>query len=87
MSQLAPFISKNAPNVFYNYILKCFVISDLKIGKLTHQDIGQMQMYVNYYTREMMNEGDSHPICIILCADKSDSVEKRTGKRAGIAGN
>jgi len=43
--------------VFYNYILKCFVLIDLKIGKLTHKDIGQMQMYVNYYTREMMDEG------------------------------
>ncbi len=57
--------------VFYNYILKCFVIIDLKVGKLTHQDIGQMQMYVNYYTRELMNEGDNLPIGIILCADKS----------------
>jgi predicted nuclease of restriction endonuclease-like (RecB) superfamily len=64
--------------VFYNYILKCFVIIDLKVGKLTHQDIGQMQMYINYYTREMMNEGDSIPIGIILCADKSDSVVKYT---------
>lgn len=64
--------------VFYNYILKCFVIIDLKIGKLTHQDIGQMQMYVNYYTREMMNEGDNLPIGIILCADKSESVVKYT---------
>ena len=64
--------------VFYNYILKCFVIIDLKVGKLTHQDIGQMQMYVNYYTRELMNEGDNPPIGIILCADKSDSVVKYT---------
>lgn len=64
--------------VFYNYILKCFVIIDLKVGKLTHQDIGQMQMYVNYYTREMMNEGDNLPIGIILCADKSHSVVKYT---------
>ena len=64
--------------VFYNYILKCFVIIDLKIGKLAHQDIGQMQMYVNYYTRELMNEGDNPPIGIILCADKSDSVVKYT---------
>ena len=45
--------------VFYNYILKCFVLIDLKMGKLTHQDLEQMQMYVNYYTREMMNEGDT----------------------------
>ena len=43
--------------VFYNYILKCFVLFDLKTGTLTHQDLGQMQMYVNYYTRELMNEG------------------------------
>lgn len=64
--------------VFYNYILKCFVIVDLKVGKLKHQDIGQMQMYVNYYTRELMNEGDSLPIGIILCADKSESVVKYT---------
>lgn len=64
--------------VFYNYILKYFVIIDLKVGKLTHQDIGQMQMYVNYYTREMKNEGDNLPIGIILCADKSDSVVKYT---------
>ena len=42
--------------VFYNYILKCFVLFDLKTGTLTHQDLGQMQMYVNYYTRELMNE-------------------------------
>ena len=48
--------------VFYNYILKCFVLIDLKIGKLNHQDLVQMQMCVNYYTREMMNEGDNRPI-------------------------
>jgi len=64
--------------VFYNYILKCFVLIDLKLGDLTHQDLGQMQMYVNYYTREMMNEGDSPPIGIVLCADKSDTVVKYT---------
>ncbi len=64
--------------VFYNYILKCFVIVDLKLGKLTHQDLGQMQMYVNYYTRKMMNDGDNPPIGIVLCADKSESVVKYT---------
>jgi len=64
--------------VFYNYILKCFVLIDLKAGKLTHQDIGQMQMYVNYYTRELMYENDNPPIGIILCADKSESVVKFT---------
>jgi predicted nuclease of restriction endonuclease-like (RecB) superfamily len=64
--------------VFYNYILKCFVLIDLKTGKLTHQDIGQMQMYVNYYTRELKNEDDNPAIGIILCADKSESVVKFT---------
>ena len=64
--------------VFYNYILKCFVIIDLKLGDLTHQDLGQMQMYVNYYTREMMNDGDNPPIGIVLCADKSDQIVKYT---------
>ena len=64
--------------VFYNYILKCFVIIDLKLGDLTHQDLGQMQMYVNYYTREMSNEGDNSPIGIVLCADKSDQIVKYT---------
>ena len=64
--------------VFYNYITKCFVLFDLKNGDLTHQDIGQMQMYVNYYTREMMNEGDNPPIGILLCADKSDTLVRYT---------
>ena len=62
--------------VFYNYILKCFVLFDLKVGKLKHQDLGQMQMYVNYYTREMMNDGDNPPIGIVLCANKSDTMVK-----------
>ncbi len=64
--------------VFYNYILKCFVLIDLKIGKLSHQDMGQMQMYVNYYTREMINEGDNPPIGILLCEAKSDAVVRYT---------
>ena len=64
--------------VFYNYILKCFVLIDLKVGDLTHQDLGQMQMYVHYYERELMNEGDDPPIGIVLCADKSESVVKYT---------
>jgi len=64
--------------VFYNYILKCFVLIDLKIGDLTHQDLGQMQMYVHYYEREMMNEGDNPPIGIVLCADKSDAIVRYT---------
>ena len=61
-----------------NPILKCFVLFDLKTDKLTHQDLGQMQMYVNYYTRELMNEGDNPPIGIVLCAEKNDAVVKYT---------
>ena len=64
--------------VFYNYILKCFVLIYLKLGDLTHQDLGQMQMYVHYFQEEMMNEGDNPPIGIVLCADKSDSIVKYT---------
>lgn len=64
--------------VFYNYLLRCFVLIDLKLGDLTPNDLGQMQLYVNYYTREMMNEGDNPPIGIVLCADKSDTIVKYT---------
>lgn len=64
--------------VFYNYLMRCFVLIDLKTGDLTHQDLGQMQMYVNYYTRELMNEGDNPPIGIVLRADKSDSIVEYT---------
>ncbi len=64
--------------VFYNYILKCHVLIDLKITKITHQDLGQMQMYVNYYTREVMKEDENPPIGIVLCADKNESVVKYT---------
>lgn len=64
--------------VFYNYLMRCFVLIDLKMNDLTHQDLGQMQMYVNYYTRELMNEGDNPPIGIMLCADKSDSIVEYT---------
>ncbi|MDR2763170.1 MAG: PDDEXK nuclease domain-containing protein [Planctomycetaceae bacterium] len=64
--------------VFYHYILKCFVLIDLKMDDLTHQDLGQMQMYVNYYAREMTNDGDNPPIGIILCADKSDAIVRYT---------
>lgn len=64
--------------VFYNYILKCFVLIDLKLGKVKHQDIGQMQMYVNYYKANMKNEGDNEPIGIVLCAEKNEAVVKYT---------
>lgn len=64
--------------VFYNYILKCFVLIDLKLGKVKHQDIGQMQMYVNYYKANMCHEGDNEPIGIVLCAEKNEAVVKYT---------
>jgi len=64
--------------VFYNRLTRSFVLIDLKIGELTHQDLGQMQMYVNYYQREIMAEGESPPIGIVLCADKSDAVVRYT---------
>lgn len=64
--------------VFYNRLLKCFVLIDLKIGEVTHQDLGQMQTYVHYFEKETMNEGDNTPIGIVLCADKSNSIVKYT---------
>ena len=64
--------------VFYNRILRCFVLIDLKIGELKHQDLGQMQMYVNYYDREMRLEDENKTIGIILCQNKSESVVKYT---------
>jgi len=64
--------------VFYNRLTRSFVLIDLKIGELTHQDLGQMQMYVNFYQREMMAEGESPPIGIVLCADKRDAVVRYT---------
>lgn len=64
--------------VFYNYMARCFVLIDLKADRLTHSDLGQMQMYVNYYTRELMNPGDNPPVGIVLCADKNEAVVKYT---------
>ena len=64
--------------VFYNILARCYVLIDLKIDTLTHQDLGQMQMYVNYYTRELMNPGDNPPIGIVLCADKNNTVVEYT---------
>ena len=60
--------------VFYNRILKCFVLIDLKIGELKHQDLGQMQMYVHYYDREVRSAEDNPTIGLILCTDKNDAV-------------
>ena len=60
--------------VFYNRLTRSFVLLDLKVGKLTHQDLGQMQMYVNYYQRELTAPDENPPIGIVLCADKSEAV-------------
>ncbi len=62
--------------VFYNYILKCFVIIDLKSGKLTHQDVGQMDMYVRMYNVLEKAENDNPTIGIILYTDKDDTIVK-----------
>lgn len=64
--------------VFYHTVLKCYVIIDLKTGKLTHQDLGQLQLYVNYYDRERRTEGDNPTLGLILCADKNNAVVKYT---------
>ncbi|WP_247233718.1 YhcG family protein [Telluribacter sp. SYSU D00476] len=62
--------------VFYNRLLQCFVIIEIKTDKLTHQDIGQLQMYVNYYDRFEKQEFENPTIGILLCADKNDAVVK-----------
>jgi len=62
--------------VFYNYILKCFVLIDLKIGKLTHQDIGQMDMYVRMFEDKYKIKDDNPTIGIILCSEKNEAVVK-----------
>lgn len=64
--------------VFYNRILKCFVLIDLKIGKLKHQDLGQMQMYVNYYDRFIKLPDENKTIGIIICKDKNDTLVEIT---------
>ena len=62
--------------VFYNRLLQCFVLIDIKTHKLTHQDLGQLQMYVNYYDREEKLPHEKHTIGILLCADKNNAVVK-----------
>lgn len=62
--------------VFYNYILKCFLLIDLKTGKLTHQDIGQMDMYVRYFEDQVRQENDNPTIGLILCAEKNKALAK-----------
>lgn len=62
--------------VFYNYLLKCFVIIDLKAGKLSHQDIGQMDMYVRMFDDLKRGEDDNPTIGIILCDSKDETIVK-----------
>ena len=70
--------------VFYHTILKCFVLIDLKVGKLAHSDLGQMQFYVNYFDRERRSEGDNPTLGLILSSNKNDAVVRYTlGEQQG----
>jgi len=60
--------------IFYHVKLKCYVVVDLKVGKLDHGDLGQMQLYVNYYDLEIADPADSPTIGLILCTDKNDAM-------------
>jgi predicted nuclease of restriction endonuclease-like (RecB) superfamily len=62
--------------VFYNYILKCFVLVDLKTSKITHQDVGQMDMYIRMYDELKRSEGDNPTIGIVLCSDTDEDIAK-----------
>ncbi len=64
--------------VFYHTTLKCYVLIDLKVGKLTHQDLGQLQLYVNYFNRHRLTPGDQPTLGLILCTDKNDAVVRYT---------
>ena len=64
--------------VFYNRLLRCYVVIDLKIGSLTHQDLGQMQMYVNYFDRHIKTADEAPTVGILLCYDKNDALVELT---------
>jgi predicted nuclease of restriction endonuclease-like (RecB) superfamily len=64
--------------VFYNRLLRCYVLVDLKIGRLTHQDLGQMQMYVNYYDRKVKLPDENATVGILLCKEKNDTLVEIT---------
>jgi len=64
--------------VFFNRILQCFVLIDLKIGEITHQDLGQMQMYVHYYDREVKLPSENPTVGIVLCKKKDDTLVELT---------
>ena len=62
--------------VFYNYILKCFVLIDLKTSAITHQDVGQMDMYIRMYDEKIRSEGDNPTLGILLCADTDEDIAR-----------
>ena len=62
--------------VFYNYILKCFVLIDLKMGKITHQDVGQMDMYIRMYDELKRSEGDNPTLGIVLCSETDEDIAR-----------
>jgi predicted nuclease of restriction endonuclease-like (RecB) superfamily len=64
--------------VFYHIVLKCYVLIDLKVGKLTHQDLGQLQLYVHYFDRERRTAGDNPTLGLILCTDKNEAMVQYT---------
>ena len=68
--------------VFYNTLLRCYLLIDLKVGKLTHQDLGQMQMYVHFYDREVKSGDDNPTVGLILCSDKKEAVVRYTLPKA-----
>ena len=75
--------------VLYNRLLRCFVLVDLKLGKLTHQDLGQMQMYVNFFDRFQRADHEAETVGIVLCSEKNDAMAKITlpeGNRQILAG-
>ena len=64
--------------VFYNFLARCFFLVDLKVGKITPEDLGQMQLYKHYYERERMNPGDNPPVGIVLGSDRDEAVIRYT---------
>ena len=68
----------NVDLVFYNRLLSCYVLIDLKTGKLKHQDLGQMQMYVNYFDRYVKTEKENRTVGILLCREKNANVVELT---------
>ena len=64
--------------VFYNRLLRCYVLLDLKIGRITHQDLGQMQMYVNYFDRRVKTTAENSTVGIVLCKQKNKALVEIT---------